>query len=125
MLQITNQTYFDEVAAEAAQLGIRDRLDAKLEYLKCYGWKHNADGNEVSNDGSADDSYRVELGYDFARLSFGILWMQRGEDGEFSLAMNGGLIFDGPSSPCNGSAPQFCVNLGERGDGKGDWGVHT
>lgn len=56
------------------------------------------------------------LGYDFAPLSMGFSVQRNGR-----TVINGGLIYQGPGSPADGSAPSFTVSLAT---GTG-WFLHT
>lgn len=93
MIEVTNPDYFAGVLAEAAKRGLLHKLLQQLQYLNCYGNKNNRFNEEVSNDGRECDTTRVELGYDFAEMSFSILWKRMSKSGEWEAWMNGGLIF--------------------------------
>lgn len=66
---------------------------------------------------------RTVLGKDFAPYSFTFAVYQLPKPGEADgrLVIHGGLIYQGPTSPADGSAPSFCVSLAE---GIG-WFTHT
>jgi len=93
MIEISNVDYFSDVVVEATKRGLLHKLLRQLNYLNCYGTKRNAYGEDVSNNGGEDDSMRVELGYDFAQMSFGIAWKKLDKDGKWQVWMVGGLIF--------------------------------
>jgi hypothetical protein len=68
----------------------------------------------------------AEICRDFAPHSFGFaIWV--GEPSRNTLLMNGGWIYDGPTSPGDGSFPALSVNL-SRLTGQAprhSWNVHT
>lgn len=66
------------------------------------------------NSAIADLEYRgATLWIDFAPYSFGVT---------FPTGIAGGLIFQGPSNPANGSAPSFTVSMDSSAVG---WFLHT
>jgi len=81
MLKIINQEHYDKVVAEVKDKGLMTALQIQLDYLQSYG--------------CAEDPEKciVELGYDFAPLSFGIAFLFKQADGSYKFFMNGGLIF--------------------------------
>lgn len=100
MLVIHDPEYLDLVRDFAKSMGLEQQLQQKLDYLAEYG-----DGNNT-----------CKLGKDFAPHSF-IFTMFR--DGSYWF--NGGLIYQGPDCPADGSFPSFTVSLAKRTG----WFVHT
>ena len=90
----------------AKDRGIYDQLHRQLEWLAGYGG-----GNYCG--------VSVTLFHDFAYMSLGFSITCRGEHW-----FSGGLIYDGPEAPCDGSFPQLTVSIGERSR-KGTWSCHT
>lgn len=88
----------------ALEMGLVSQFVRKLAYLDQYR------DEEVL--GAA-----VELGLDFAPHSFSILW----KDERGRPYMNGGLIYQGPGSPVDGSFPSLTVSL----DNSVGWFIHT
>ena len=93
MLRITNKEYYEQIVQTAQKRGILHRLQHKLEYLRHYGC-------------SDDDPDRcmVDVGWDFAPMSFSLMWYFRTEEGNYKHWFSGGLIFYEKDQ---------------------DWGVHT
>jgi Domain of unknown function (DUF4120) len=101
MLTILNQAHFDKVKAFAEQVGLADQLQRRLDWLSHYG---------------AFEEYECRMGRDFAPHSFSFAMFK---DGKYSF--RGGLIYQGPDSPADGSFPSLTVSLAS---GTG-WFVHT
>lgn len=119
MLGCYNQAAKDrlrEVFRHARQTGLREQLKEKLRYLATYA---NREGGRYDKTQGMDTKCILDV--DFAPLSFGIT-MQRFTPIEgWTHWWIGGLIFQGPLQPADGSAPSFTVSL-NKGDG---WFVHT
>ncbi len=120
MLAIKCPEHFAAVVAFAATIGAVDQLVDKLTYLASYG-----------GDSAA---VRCTLHKDFAPHSFGFslekpdldfLTKSNGglpaADPKWKHWFSGGLIYQGPDSPADGSFPSLTVSLAE---GVG-WFVHT
>jgi len=107
MLQFEcDQAYVDSVYHFAEKMGLRKQLEKQFDWLDIYGGKK--------------DDVRCTLYKDFAPHSFSFnIEIKRG--GEFKFLYNGGLIYQGPGQPADGSAPSLTVSLH---DGVG-WFVHT
>ena len=96
MLVIVDQDYVATVLAWAKSQSLAEQLQAQLDRLGSYAECH--------------------LGKDFAPHSFSFAVYR---DGQFLF--NGGLIYQGPEQPADGSPPSFTVSLAE---GTG-WFIHT
>ena len=86
--------------------GIYDQLHQQLAWLAGYA------GGEYCG-------VSVVLYPDFAFMSLGFNISKSGVHW-----FTGGLIYDGPGAPCDGSFPQLTVSIGEH-DKKGTWSCHT
>jgi hypothetical protein len=95
----------ERVREHARALGLSDQLERQLGYLAGYGDEHN----------------QVVLSYDFAPHSFSFAMYRPGPKDERRFRMNGGLIFQSPSCPADGSFPSLTVSLAS---GAG-WFCHT
>ena len=82
MLKIINKEHYNKVTAEARARGIYSKLKIQLEYLRNYGCSDEKPDNAV-----------VELGYDFASMSFSVVFLFKQKDGGYKFFMNGGLVF--------------------------------
>ena len=100
MLEILDQEYYEEVIEFVDSIGLRKQFNEQIYRLT----------------GFYDAKAVCKLGKDFAPHSFSFAVYL---DGKFKF--NGGLIYQGPDSPANGSAPSFTVSLAE---GTG-WFIHT
>ena len=113
MLDTTNCTlYLDEVQRTADAMGIRKKLDERLEWLAAYACH---DGDMAAT--------RCKLYKDFAPLSFEFRMERREPDGSYRYWFNGGVIYHGPDCPGDGSFPSLSVDLS--GDDTPHWGIHT
>jgi hypothetical protein len=102
----------EEVREFARLMGLGPQLERQLSWLADYG--RNPDR----------PSRQCALGYDFAPHSFSFahyLLPDSTGDGKRQLYLNGGLIYQGPDSPANGSFPSLTVSL-TPGTG---WFCHT
>jgi hypothetical protein len=86
MLKIVDRWHFNKVMGQAAEKELAHELLDRLQYLHNYGG--------LNEDGRSE--WEVELGRDFAQLSFSVVWKKNGE-----FMMNGGLIFHGTSQEGN------------------------
>jgi hypothetical protein len=122
MLVIADPDHFASVCKFAAQIGLAGQLAGKLAYLDQYAY--DPDGQEFQR--------RIEkkcvLGKDFAPHSFSFAIYQRdlkvenlGDAPTWKFWFNGGLIYQGPDCPADGSFPSLTVSLA-KGTG---WFVHT
>ncbi len=109
MLVIECQEYADEVRAAAKKMGVEKDLEEQLEYLGGYACHGDPQAT------------RCRLFKDFAPLSFGFV-MERRKDGAYVHWFDGGLVYEGPGVPADGSFPSLTVNIGEPKHG---WLVHT
>lgn len=80
-------------------------------FLTNYGVIREAGSKEV------EKVRRVRIFSDFAPYSLGFTI----EDNEGNFQFNGGIIYQGPESPADGSAPSFSVSL----HNKVGWFIHT
>lgn len=109
-----DQEHFDAVMKFAEANGLKEQLEQALDRLRNYSYY-------------PDDPESVEkkctLRRDYAPHSFAfeIYRPDPEKPGEWVFWFNGGLIFQGPKNPANGSAPSFTVSLAE---GTG-WFMHT
>ena len=108
MLKIVNQEHYNKVTAEATRLGLMPDLQEQLDYLAIYACHR------------LPDDVVVELGYDFAPLSFSLLWLRKNKSGEYVPWFNGGLIFHPGAA---GVDQSFSVEL--VGSDKPHWSIHT
>jgi hypothetical protein len=83
----------DRVREHARALGLSDQLERQLNYLAGY------------------DGSQCVLGYDFAPHSFSFCLYKPGTKDERKFRMNGGLIYQGPNCPGDGSFPSLTVSL--------------
>ena len=96
----------EEVRQVAAKMGLQRQFERQLCHLDgCYAGK----GNQCC------------LGYDFAPHSFAFAMFRPGPGEARKFIYNGGLIFQGPSCPGDGSFPSLTVSLSS---GTG-WFCHT
>jgi hypothetical protein len=97
--------HLDSVRESARQMGLSAQLERQLNYLATYGG-HN---------------YQCLLGKDFAPYSFDFALYRPGVKDARKFVFNGGLIYQGPSCPADGSFPSLTVSLAS---GTG-WFCHT
>lgn len=95
------QEYFDEVLKFAIERGLKEQLEKQLNYLDGYSGRQNT---------------LCKLYPDHAPHSFNFVMHRDGQ-----RWFNGGLIFQSPDCPADGSFPTLTVSLAE---GTG-WFVHT
>jgi len=103
--------YFKAVRARSDEVNLRKQFDNALCRLHLY----------------ADDWYgphdvKVVLTKDCAPLSFTCTFLHLA-DGEWKPWFTGGLIYQGPDSPADGSGPSFTVSLGNPTEV--GWFLHT
>jgi hypothetical protein len=96
----------EQVREVARAMGLQHQLERQLDHLDgCYAGK----GNQCC------------LGYDFAPHSFAFAMFRPGPGETRKFIYNGGLIYQGPSCPGDGSFPSLSVSLAS---GTG-WFCHT
>lgn len=95
--------YFNEVMAFAASMGLAQQLQENLDRLSTFGGGVRT----------------CHLFKDFAPHSFSFNLYRT--DNCKQLWFNGGLIYQGPDSPADGSFPSLTMSLAE---GTG-WFIHT
>lgn len=104
MIRIACPEHFAETLEFAASVGAFKAFMKRVEYLTTYG----------------DGLNTVELHKDWAPHSFEFLMLR--PDG--TRWFNGGLIYQGPGQPGDGSAPALTVSLCSD-PAVHKWGVHT
>jgi DNA-directed RNA polymerase subunit RPC12/RpoP len=97
--------HLEEVRKFARGAGLSTQLERQLHYLASYGHRGN----------------QCVLGRDFAPHSFSFAMYRPGVKDARKFIFNGGLIFQGPSQPADGSFPSLTVSLSS---GTG-WFCHT
>lgn len=110
--------YFQAVVNKAKALRILPLLIRRLEWLGKYAvHPDSTDERERSH------QTRCCLYGDFASLSFTFAMEHRYSDSEpWKFWFNGGLIYQGPGQPLDGSFPALTVSLSPPKQG---WSVHT
>ena len=119
MLHVDNESVpkFLEAVQFAAVNQLLDQLLAQLYYLGNY-----ANGEGGLYDKRQGKDTRCVLYRDFADLSFAFNMSCRASPDEpWQPMFHGGLIYQGPGQPANGSMPSLTVSLSS---GVG-WFVHT
>jgi hypothetical protein len=104
----------EEARAHARSFGLLSQFESQLEWLDGYG--RNDDGPRKR---------QCMLGHDSASLSFGFAhyWLPKyTDDKKRRFCFNGGLIYQGPGQPADGSFPSLTVSLGNTRTG---WFCHT
>lgn len=114
MITIHNTEHFNEVMGFAVKRGLAHQLVHRLNYLSSYA-QHRTNTEKGG-------IIVCHLQRDFAAHSFVFqVNLESTTDGVNVPIMNGGLIYQGPGLPADGSFPQLTVSLSE-GEG---WMVHT
>lgn len=119
MLDVNPQTIprLLEAIKFATEHGLLEQLLDKLDYLR-----HYANGNGCAYDKARGRDTRCSLYEDFAPLSFAIhMEFRTAPAATWEHLFNGGLIYQGPGQPADGSMPSLTVSLTE---GIG-WFIHT
>jgi hypothetical protein len=103
----------EKVREFARSVGLSSQLEHQLAWLAGYG----------SSDGQPRPGRQCVLHSDFAPHSFTFAHFRlpTAEETERRFIFNGGLIYQGPSCPADGSFPSLCVSLAS-GNG---WFCHT
>lgn len=120
MLDVRCPEYLDAVKRFAQTMGLADQLQSRLDYLNAYAYHPDDTSFHCRTE------KRCVLGKDFAPHSFSFAMYERDPEqpdnpDAWKFWFQGGLIYQGPDSPANGSGPSFTVSLAE---GTG-WFVHT
>jgi hypothetical protein len=105
-LVVTNDEQLErleQVREFARTMGLTSQLERQIDFLATYG----------------EGKYQCSLGYDFAPHSFSFAQYRMGAERKFIF--NGGLIYQGPNCPADGSFPSLTVSLAS---GTG-WFCHT
>jgi hypothetical protein len=97
--------HLEAVRSWAHSAGLIGQLNRQLDYLADYG----------------SNGYQCVLSKDFAPHSFTFGMYRPGTNETRTFSFMGGLIYQGPSCPADGSFPSLCVSL-TPGTG---WFVHT
>ena len=117
MLVVKCPEHFGKVMEFAAEMNLVDQFLSVLKRQSEY-----ANGPGCSYDREEGKNTKCELYSDFAPYSFTfVMFRQEEPDGEWKPWFNGGLIYQGPGLPANGSAPSFTVSLNK----DTGWFVHT
>ncbi len=111
MLNVKCPEWLAKVKEYAAKVGLSDQLEKQLDHLATYG------GGE-----GRLDYCRCDLYQDFAPWSFQFTMYRTEEGKEPSYWFNGGLIYQGPACPADGSFPSLTMSLNPKKHG---WFVHT
>ena len=112
MLIVECQEHLDKVKEFASKVGLMDQFQAKLDYLSDYA---NNNGRDITE---------CHLYQDFAPHSFEFVMMRKdanNPNSTFERWFNGGLIYQGPDQPGDGSFPALTVSL----DSSDGWHTHT
>lgn len=115
MLEIHCPDHFEKIRKFATENKLAEQLQDRLDYLAEYG----NTGLEAGDPNRKN--VKCALFFDSAPHSFvfDVYW-QKGD--EWKFVMNGGLIFQSPEIPADGSAPSFTVSMNSRETG---WFIHT
>ena len=105
MLNPEDLDHLEQVREIARTADLSEQLERQLHYLANYGHHGN----------------QCVLGKDFAPHSFSFAIYRPGPKDGRKFVFNGGLIFQGPSQPADGSFPSLTVSLSS---GTG-WFCHT
>jgi hypothetical protein len=97
--------HLEQVREFACSAGLSEQLERQLHHLADYGHRGN----------------QCVLGRDFAPHSFSFAMYRPGPKDARKFVFNGGLIYQGPSCPADGSFPSLTVSLSS---GTG-WFCHT
>lgn len=112
------QEHYARVLEFAKAIGKLDDLTQQLDYLDTY-----ASGEGCTYDKAKTGGTRCLLFKDHAPYSFQFVMECRAHPSmPWERWFNGGVIFEGPTQPLNGSAPAFTVSCGEP---KVGWSIHT
>lgn len=118
MLVVKCQDYFLEQVKFAIEANLLDQLLGQLNYLGTY-----ANGEGGSYDTRKGKNTICELYEDFAKHSFAFnMFRQSDPEAKPESWFIGGLIYEGPDQPLDGSFPALTVSVGKPKIG---WGVHT
>ena len=101
----------------ARQSGLRSQLADRFRYLGQYATRAGCMYDKTRGMNTQCILYK-----DFAPYSFRfVMQCKETPDASWEFWFEGGLIYQGPTSPANGGAPSFTVSLAE---GSG-WFIHT
>ena len=110
--KVNTDTYFER------KISIKAQFDSAFEYLATYA---NREGCSFDKATGADTECRI--GVDFAPLSFCFsMFKRKTATAPWEYWFDGGLIYQGPDVPANGSAPSLTVSMDSTRVG---WFVHT
>ena len=114
MLVINCDERFTEAKAFAEKMGLSEQFQSQLDYLDTYA---NGPGCTYAKEDGKNT--KCVLYSDRAPYSFGfVVWKF---DGSWNMWFEGGLIYEGPGCPADGSAPSFTVSLNP----SNGWHIHT
>jgi hypothetical protein len=120
VLEIYNgkvQELLDKAKEFAASRGLLKQLEGELDWLG--NFFHC--GESRGDNRTPNEKTHTILSYDFAPYSFSFQLYFVEPDGTEKADMNGGLIYEGPTSPADGQLPSLTVSL----TSKEGWFVHT
>jgi hypothetical protein len=103
------QPHLEKVREFARSMNLEEKLERQLDYLGSYACHEDPERT------------RCQLYTDFAPHSFTFVMERKNPLGEYERWFNGGLIYNGPDCPNDGSFPALTVSFG---DSIG-WSVHT
>lgn len=109
--------YFGGVMTQAVKLGLINQFLKQLQWLSEYA---NRPG--CMYDCEDGKNTRCKLFKDFAPLSFTFSIEKTTDNVNWEHWFNGGLIYQGPSCPADGSFPSLTVSLNSTKHG---WFAHT
>jgi hypothetical protein len=107
-----------KVFAAAKAMGLWKQLKETLYYLHTYANREGCTYDKLQGLGNT----RCDLYPDFAPYSFAISMKRQDRNGQWHPWWSGGLIFQGPGCPADGSFPSLTVSLNNKDVG---WFVHT
>jgi len=110
--------HFRKVSSTANEMGLRKEWLDGLYYLHTYANREGCMCDKLGGRGNT----RACLYPDFAPLSFAVSMQRQDSDGNWKPWFGGGLIYQGPDVPANGSFPSLTVSMDSTRVG---WFLHT
>jgi hypothetical protein len=101
--------HLEKVRGFARSMNLEEKLERQLQYLGSYACHEEP------------EKTRCNLYTDFAPHSFTFRMEMKNKQGEYEPWFFGGLIYNGPDSPNDGSFPALTVSF----DNSIGWSVHT
>ena len=112
------QDHARKVFETAKTMGLWSQLREALYYLHTYANREGCTYDKWNRRGNT----RCDLYPDFAPHSFAVTMTRQDPDGTWRPWWNGGLIYQGPEAPADGSFPSLTVSLNPKDVG---WFLHT